>query len=70
MLLPCAYFIMELLIQTNISLKNAKALRKMSIIIYPLHGSIVLIARTVVGHFINMNETTEGIVLFFIMLYH
>lgn len=64
MLLPCAYFIMELLIQTNISIKNAKILRKMSVIMYPLHASLALIVRAVVDHFIHTNESIEGIIVF------
>lgn len=55
---------MRLLLRIDISIRNAKAFRRMSVITYPLHASLAAIIKVLIGHFINTNETITGILVF------
>ncbi len=65
--LPVVILIFKLLLNTNIHLKNAKLLRTVSTITYPLHASIAIVVRFILKK-LTSNMTLIGIVSFVITL--
>lgn len=65
--LPVVILIFKLLLNTNISLKNAKLLRTTSTITYPLHASIAVVIRSILRR-ITSNLNLINIISFFTTL--
>lgn len=65
--LPVVILIFKLLLNTNITLKNAKLFRAVSTITYPLHASIAIVVRFILKK-LTTNMTLIGVISFIVTL--